>query len=54
MFQIEAALPGATSSLSYYGGVALLALQDGFIYVRNASSPYLAQAHAFVSTKVFV
>lgn len=52
--KIEAALPGASASLSYYGGIALQSLQDWFLYVQNASSPYLAQAHAFVSSRIFV
>lgn len=52
--QIETVLPGVTSNASYYGSVALQSLENGFHYVQNASSPYLAQAHTFLSTRVFV
>ncbi|KAG0720972.1 hypothetical protein GWK47_047370 [Chionoecetes opilio] len=52
--KIETTLPGVTSAVGYYGGVALQSLQDGFLYARNASSPYLAQAHEFASTRIFV
>ncbi|XP_050699167.1 transmembrane protein 214-A-like isoform X2 [Eriocheir sinensis] len=52
--KIETMLPGVTSNASYYGSVALQSLENGFYYVQNASSPYLAQAHTFLSTRVFV
>lgn len=52
--QIETMLPGVTSNASYYGSVALQSLENGFYYVQNASSPYLAQVHSFLSTRVFV
>ncbi|XP_071514353.1 transmembrane protein 214-B-like isoform X2 [Panulirus ornatus] len=52
--KIETSLPGLSASASHYSSVAMNALQVGFTTVRDASAPYLSQAHEFVTTKVFV
>nr|XP_045623542.1 transmembrane protein 214-B-like [Procambarus clarkii] len=52
--KIETSLPGLTQSASHYGALAVETLEVGVFAIRDVSSPYLAEVHKFLSTKVFV
>ncbi|KAK3857658.1 hypothetical protein Pcinc_026053 [Petrolisthes cinctipes] len=52
--KFETSLPGVSAALTHYGSVGWQLLQDGYANIREASAPYLLQAHQFLITKVFV
>ncbi|KAK4297548.1 hypothetical protein Pmani_030039 [Petrolisthes manimaculis] len=52
--KFETSLPGVSTALTHYGNVGWQLLQDGYANIREASAPYLLQAHQFLITKVFV
>ncbi|XP_042234923.1 transmembrane protein 214-B-like [Homarus americanus] len=52
--KIETSVPGLRASAGHYGTLALETMQVGFLAIKDALTPYLAEAHKFFSTRVFV